>query len=87
MLLASGVGPTDSDPLTMFSSRTELASLIALLYILYHIFRHYNLSYCDNKGAIKNVNEQMNLGITPFLATYYDLVEVLEVIPLAVAGQ
>jgi hypothetical protein len=29
----------------------------------------------------------MNLGITPFLATYYDLVEVLEVIPLAVAGQ
>jgi hypothetical protein len=73
VFLASGVGPTDSDLFTMSSYRTELNGLIALLYILYY----------------QNVYEQMNLGITPFLATDHDLVEVaqhlLEVIPLAVA--
>jgi hypothetical protein len=36
VLLASGSGPADGNPFTLFSYQPELSSILAILYILYN---------------------------------------------------
>jgi hypothetical protein len=95
--LSSGAGPTDGGPKFLSSYRAELSGLLCLMYILHCICNHYDLHnhkvtlHCDSKSALTNILKDPKPGITPFLKTDYDLLEVaqllLTVIPLVVLGE
>jgi hypothetical protein len=78
------VGPVDGHPSLVISYRAELSGIIACLYIIYRVFQYYQLSagscmlYCDNKGALKNAFQPIAPGITPYLKTDHDLIEVAQ---------
>jgi hypothetical protein len=95
--ILQGAGPDDCHSLLMSSYRSELGSLIAVLYVIYRICMHHSVTsgkvkyYCDNKGVITNEFHKTVPGISPFLTTDYDLVcmakTLLQMIPITVAAE
>jgi hypothetical protein len=78
---AKGAGPDNSLPTLMSSFCSELGGLLAIFYIIYRICQYYDVKdgkvtiYCDNKGALSKVFGTPQAGITPFLSTDCDLIE------------
>ncbi len=79
-ILAQGAGPADGHPALMSSYRTELGGLLAVLYTIYRICQHYQVTsgkmsyYCDNKGVISNVFSHCAPSISHYFHTDADLV-------------
>jgi hypothetical protein len=96
-IVATGVGPVDGHPALLSSYRSELSGILAALYIVFHICQHYNITmgqmtlYCDNKGALRNSFCPIKEGITPYLSTDHDLIELvqhlLSLIPITIATE
>jgi hypothetical protein len=82
--ITTSVGPVDGHPSLVTSFRAELSGIIACLYIIHRICHHYQLEsgsctlYCDNKGALSNAFRPIRPGITPYLRTDHDLVEIAQ---------
>ncbi len=97
IILAEGSGPTDGHPASLSSSRAELGGLIAVLYTIYRICQHHNVTsgkvkyHCDNKGVIKNVFHPKSTSITQYLQADYDLVHIaqhlLTIIPATIIAE
>lgn len=92
--LVSIAGPVDGHPKLVTSYRAELSGIIACLYLVYRICQYFQLNsgkillYCDNKGALENSFRPIYPGVTPYLKTDHDLVEIirtlLALIPITV---
>jgi len=95
--IVTTTGPVDGHPSLVTSYRAELSGIIASLYLVYRICQYYNIEtgtvrlYCDNKGALTNSFRPIYPGITPYLKTDHDLIEVvralLAVIPVTVTHE
>jgi hypothetical protein len=74
-----------------------LGGILAALYIIHRICDYYHTSsgkitlFCDNKGAISNSFKKATPGISPFLSSDYDLIQLVKhliaIIPVTVAGE
>jgi hypothetical protein len=79
-LLLQHTGPGDGHPKLMPSYQSELGGLLAVLYTIYCICQHFQVTsgkmkyHCDNKGVLTNVFSPTPPGITPYLQTDADLV-------------
>jgi ribonuclease HI len=82
--ITTAVGPVDGYPSLVTSYRAELSGIIACLYIIHRICHYYQIEsgsctlYCDNKGALRNTFRPIRPGITPYLRTDHDLVEIAQ---------
>jgi ribonuclease HI len=97
IILSEGSGPTDGHPSSLSSYRAELRGLIAVLYTIYRICKHCNVTsgkvkyHCDNKGVIKNVFHPRSTSITQYLQSDYELVliaqHLLSIIPATIIAE
>jgi hypothetical protein len=95
--LAGGSGPVDGHPDLLLSYRVELSGIVSQLYIIHRICQHYSITsgkvkiYCDNKGTLRNSFAPIPSGITPYLTTDHDLIELanhlIQLIPLTIATE
>jgi hypothetical protein len=95
-ILAQGAGPTDGNPSALSSYRAELGGLLAILYTIYRICQHYQVTsgkvsyYCDNKGVLSNVFSYRTPRISQFLQPDSDLVmaarHLITVIPVTIVS-
>jgi hypothetical protein len=82
-IIASGAGPVDGHPHLLSSFRAELSGILAAVYIISKISAYYKITigkfhlFCDNKGALKMAFKPMEVGITPYLNSDHDLVELI----------
>jgi hypothetical protein len=75
---------------------SELGGILAALYIIHRIFDYYNITtgkatlFCDNKGALTKTFHPIRQGISPFLSSDYDLLQVakqiISVTPVTIIG-
>jgi hypothetical protein len=78
----SGAGTDDGYPTSMSAYRSELGGILAALYIIHRICDYYNITtgkatlFCDNKGALTKTFHPIHQGISPFLSSDYDLLQV-----------
>jgi hypothetical protein len=95
--LAGGSGPVDGHPDLLSSYRAELSGIVSRFYIIHRICQHYSITsgkvkiYCDNKGTLRNSFAPIPSGITPYLTTDHDLIELanhlIQLIPLTIATE
>jgi len=95
--VASCAGPVDGHPSLVTSYQAELSGIVATLYRVYRICQFYNITtgamklYCDNKGALTNAFKPIRPGITPYLNTDHDMIEVtqslIKLIPIVITTQ
>ncbi len=83
--LAEGSGPGHGNTQLLSSYRAELGGLLALLYIVNRISVYHSIStgkmriYCDNRSALNTVTTSAQRGITPFLTSDYDLIDLIRI--------
>jgi hypothetical protein len=95
--LLQGAGPDDGHPSLLSSYRSELGGWLAVLYTIYCICIHYQVSsgkvtyYCDNNGVLKNVFSITAPGISPYLQTDADLVmeakRPIDILPITIIAE
>jgi len=95
--ISSMVGPIDGHPDLVTSYRAELSGIVATLYLIYRLCQFYKISegamtlYCDNKAALANAFKTIKPGITPYLTTDHDLVELaqalIHIIPIMITTE
>jgi ribonuclease HI len=95
--ILEGAGPADGHPYHMSSYRTELGGLVAVLYIIFRICSHYQVTagkltyYCDNKGVLSNIFRTAPITVTGCLQTDFDLVLVakrlVSLLPITIVAE
>jgi hypothetical protein len=95
--VSSGSGPVDGHPSFMSSYQSDLSGILASLYIIHRICRYYYLTsgsatlFCDNKGTIRKAFQSRPLGVTPYLTTDDDLLQLIQhlvkLIPISLIGK
>lgn len=81
--ITTGAGPVDGNPSLLSSYRAELSGILGTLYIISRVCLYYNVTqgnfklYCNNKGALKNAFSPIPSGITPYLQTDHNLMELI----------
>ncbi len=93
-ILLKGAGQDDGHPSLMSSYRSELGGLLAMLYTIYCICKHFHVTtgqlsyYCDNKGVLANVFSPTAPGIAPYLQADAVLVmEAKRLIPVTILAE
>ena len=95
--IVEGSGPGHGCPSLLSSYRAELGGLLALVYIVYRISTFHKVDsgklrlHCDNRSALNKAVSPAPLGITPFLSSDYDLIDLVRLyfglLPIITRGE